>query len=41
MHLIPNDEHDEIVYSNNKEVEKYTIIPELLNSYARALTFSG
>jgi hypothetical protein len=41
MHLIPNDEHDEIVYSNPKEVEMNSIIPELLNAYARALTFSG
>jgi hypothetical protein len=41
MHLIPNDEHDEIVYSNPKEVEMNSIIPELLNTYARVLTFSG
>jgi hypothetical protein len=41
MHLTPNDEHDKIVYSNNKEVEMNSIIPELLNAHARALIFSG
>jgi hypothetical protein len=41
MHLILIDEHDEVVYFNPKEVEMNSMIPELLNAYARAFTFSG